>query len=1050
MTDREQKVIDTLGSKKFDIGLMGMWYGANYGSVMTYYALHTILSKLGYSVLMIDKQAVETKGFEFELDDTSHARVFAKSHYENFASTLAVEEMKLLNRYCDTFLLGCDQVWNFYIAKSYGLNYYFDFAEPSKKRVSYASSFGHDVSFTPLEKVAGVTRELNKFDAISVREKSGVEVLKREFGIEGTQVLDPVFLLDRQEYEYLMKESTLDISEKYMLAYILNPSDEIRESLLEISKKKNLKLINILDGNPNKFPKFKEALNLPNTVENITTQDWLYYISHAECVVTDSCHGASFAAIFGTPFVMLSNRNRGTARFDSLAELLDIEDRLFYEPKDMSSRLELLDSFDEDKFRKIIGMERERSMEWLRTALRARKSTDKTVQCVLKKECCGCGACYNACPVDAIVMKLDSEGAYYPEIDFEKCIQCGKCSRVCPGLHPESDNLEEPKCFAGFASDEIREISSSGGIFTVLAEEVLKDGGVVCGAAFDEEFNLAHVVVEKKEDLQALRSSKYVQSTTKKTYTEVKAALDAGRKALYAGCGCQIAGLKNFLGKDYDNLITIDLLCHGGPAPGSFKKYLEDVHGRKKVKYVGFRDKDIFEWEINSTGMTVKYEDGTEYRKIKADDTFYRAFTRAFTMRPHCQVCNFATLPRQGDITLGDFWGIFKYNKDYNDGKGTSIIVANNDKALQALEQIKPKMKLFEPVPLDFVLKRGQPFDKPFRSEPLRDRFMRMLKDVSYRKCLTCCEEDRFDYAYYAMKTGSVADVLDAYAYYKFMSRNNYSVLMVWDSESQEISPFKYRIAEFARKYFPEYMEVRSSKNGQDVQGRCNNIAFSDEDYFQWGKEHIDNGRKKVDLSKVFEKSCSPLMLLPVECFDEITDDSKSIGTYSICCVKGANEEVVLNKLEDRGIAVNLFDDCSIEEWLGYIKYAQWIVTNQREVVDMAVKFNVPVTMIGDNEAIVSYAKKIGLENCVAHANSKLLDPDISGERLLVPCAIDYSKVYKTIERQRPACVKRLKKEMLYREKWTLHRIKAGISRRIPEKYKKKIRNSAIIKKIRR
>ena len=196
MTESEQKVFDILGTQKFDIGIMGMWYGANYGSVMTYYALNTVLSRLGYSVLMLDKQAVETKGFEFELDDTSHARVFAKTHYKNFAPSLPVEDMKVLNNYCDTFMLGCDQVWNFTIAKSYGLNYYLDFANSDKKRIAYASSFGHEVSFTPLEKVAGVTRELQKFDAISVREESGVRVLKDEFGIKGTQVLDPVFLLD--------------------------------------------------------------------------------------------------------------------------------------------------------------------------------------------------------------------------------------------------------------------------------------------------------------------------------------------------------------------------------------------------------------------------------------------------------------------------------------------------------------------------------------------------------------------------------------------------------------------------------------------------------------------------------------------------------------------------------------------------------------------------------------------------------------------------------------------------------------------------------------
>lgn len=879
MTEREQKVVDTLGTQKFDIGIMGMWYGANYGSVMTYYALNTVLTRLGYSVLMLDKQAVETKGFEFELDDTSHARVFAKTHYKNFAPSLAVEEMKILNDYCHTFMLGCDQVWNFTIAKSYGLNYYLDFANPDKKRISYASSFGHEVSFTPLEKVAAVTRELHKFDAVSVREKSGVRVLKDEFGIRGTQVLDPVFLLKESDYNGLIEESSLDIHEKYMLAYILNPSDEIRESLLEISKKKNLKLINILDGNPNKFPRFKKALNLPYTVEDITTQDWLYYIKNAQCVVTDSCHGASFAAIFGTPFVIINNENRGAARFDSLSEMLDIRDRYFTSPKEIVNHLELLNCYDREKHSRIINMEKERSMTWLTNALTRPKYSDKTVQKVLKKECCGCGACYNACPVNAITMIYDKEGAAYPEINYEKCIQCGKCSRVCPGLNPQSDNWEQPKCFAGFASDEVRKVSSSGGIFTIIAEKVLEEGGVVCGAAFDKDYNLSHVVVDTKEDLEKLRSSKYIQSVTGKTYTRVRRTLEDGRSVVYAGCGCQIAGLKRFLGKKYDKLITIDLLCHGGPTPGSFKKYMEDVHKKKKVSYVGFRDKDVFKWEINSTGMTVKYNDGKEYRKIKAEDPFYRAFTRAFTVRPHCQTCNYAALPRQGDITLGDFWGVFKYNPDFNDDKGTSLIIANNEKGMSVLDGIKPQLKLFEPVPFDFVMKRGQPLDKPFHAEPLRDRFMKMVQDVSFTKCLECCESDTFDYAYYALSPKNMEDVLEAYDCYRLMSKADHSVLLVWDRRDEKISPLKYEAGEFIREHFPAFVEIRNDTEGKNLQGRCRNFAFSNEEYLAWGKNNLDKHIKKVNLQKVLPENQS-LCQMDDKQRDKVTDLLKKALRY--------------------------------------------------------------------------------------------------------------------------------------------------------------------------
>ena len=397
----------------------------------------------------------------------------------------------------------------------------------------------------------------------------------------------------------------------------------------------------------------------------------------------------------------------------------------------------------------------------------------------------------------------------------------------------------------------MRKVSSSGGIFTIIAEKVLEEGGVVCGAAFDKDYNLSHVVVDTKEDLEKLRSSKYIQSVTGKTYTRVRRTLEDGRSVVYAGCGCQIAGLNRFLGKKYDNLITIDLLCHGGPTPGSFKKYMDDVHKKKKVSYVGFRDKDVFKWEINSTGMTVKYQNGKEYRKSKGKDPFYRAFTRAFTVRPHCQTCNYAALPRQGDITLGDFWGVVRYNPDFNDDKGTSLILVNSEKGMSVMEKIRSELKLLEPVPLDLVMKLGQPIDKPFHAEPLRDRFMKMSEYVSFRKCLKCCASDTFDYAYYALKPKDMKDVLKAYESYKLMSKANYSVLLVWDRSDEGISPLKYEVDEFIREHFPAFVEIRNPEEGKKLQERCRNFAFSSQEYLTWGRKNLNRRAKKVNLTKI-------------------------------------------------------------------------------------------------------------------------------------------------------------------------------------------------------
>ena len=401
----------------------------------------------------------------------------------------------------------------------------------------------------------------------------------------------------------------------------------------------------------------------------------------------------------------------------------------------------------------------------------------ENIRIVEKKACCGCGACANRCPVDAIRMEWDEEGFYYPKVDEKACIYCGKCTKACPALNERSVNDKEPLTYAAYADDEIRKVSSSGGIFTLVAEEILDQGGVVSGAAFDENFRVAHIIVDKKEDLGRLRSSKYVQSTTDLVYREVEKYLKEGRKVLFSGCGCQVGGLYGFLGKDYENLFTIDLMCHGGPSPKVFQKYLKEVHRGKKVTYVSFRDKDYFGW---STEMTVKYADGGVYRKLRGEDPYYRAFLPCLSVRPHCQICYYSRLPRQADMTLADFWGIQKYNPAFTDGKGTSILVTNNQKGRDMLEKIRPRLLLLEPVELKYILTHGQPFAKPFRSNAKRSRFMKLIQKFPMEKALECCERDHFDVGIYGVwPGGNYGSIMTYYALANTVEDMGYTLLMI-------------------------------------------------------------------------------------------------------------------------------------------------------------------------------------------------------------------------------------------------------------------------------
>ena len=310
-----------------------------------------------------------------------------------------------------------------------------------------------------------------------------------------------------------------------------------------------------------------------------------------------------------------------------------------------------------------------------------------------KKDCCGCGACVSACPKGCISMKEDAEGFLYPYIVMEDCIACGLCERVCPVLNQRYvEDIVIPDTYAAYAkSDSLREKSSSGGLFSLIAENVLQKGGVVFGAAFDSDFSVKHIAVDNQEELGKIRGSKYLQSRTEYTFVEAKKILDDGRLVLYTGTACQIAGLKRYLKKEYENLYTIDVLCHGVPSPKFWKKYLaEREHEYQGVVQQMFFRQKTFGWKTYS--VSLKFSNSTEYRKIFKEDSFMKLFLANICLRPSCHACEFKELSRPSDITLGDCWGIDKYMPEMDDDKGTSVVLLHSEKGKKIFEELLDKM----------------------------------------------------------------------------------------------------------------------------------------------------------------------------------------------------------------------------------------------------------------------------------------------------------------------------------------------------------------------
>lgn len=310
-------------------------------------------------------------------------------------------------------------------------------------------------------------------------------------------------------------------------------------------------------------------------------------------------------------------------------------------------------------------------------------------------KCCGCGNCVAVCPIHCIEMKSDTRGFLYPIIDEDACIHCGRCERMCPVLNANAERAEDTAFFAAINNNKAdRAAGSSGGFFPVLAEYVLEHSGVVFGAAFNEDaHHLRHVVIEKKDDLRALRGSKYIQSDLEKSFSTAESLLKAEQTVLFTGTPCQIAALYSYLGCSYPKLITMDVICHGVASPMLWSKYTEELEVRykSKMRNAAFRDKK-YGWRAYS--MCISFQNGKTYRQFFKQDPFGKAFLSNLMLRPSCFECSFKTIQRPSDFTAGDFWGNGKLMPD--DDYGISLILIHSDRGKKIWEEINKKFEYKE------------------------------------------------------------------------------------------------------------------------------------------------------------------------------------------------------------------------------------------------------------------------------------------------------------------------------------------------------------------
>ncbi len=717
----------------------------------------------------------------------------------------------------------------------------------------------------------------------------------------------------------------------------------------------------------------------------------------------------------------------------------------------------------------------------------------------LKKEekyCCGCAACENACPTGAVTFRPDKWGFYYPETDPDKCINCGRCTAVCPKLSADRSNAEEPECYAAQATDDIRFMSSSGGMFTVLAEHILSQGGVVAGAAMEDDYSVHHMLVEDCDELYRLRKSKYVQSFTGDIYKQCAAKLKEGKKVLFTGCPCQVAAMKNYAKynckNETENLYLVDILCHGVPSVQMLQDYVKENFDGEKLQTIDFRSK-LNGWR--SDQIRVFWKDGSSDRIEWQNSAYEEGFQRNISLRDGCEDCEFGGHCRQGDLTIGDFWQVERHDPALNDLNGTSVVLINNDKGRDLFDTIRQQLILAESVPIEAA--RYNRLQTKTTPHPMKERFRHLYPARSFTEAVWQCRHALYDIGLVGnYMVSNYGGALTQFALYSTLENMGYSVLMI-DRPKDCKEPPREKLKMFMAdvyapwsrsRIFPNIAEMkflnqqcRTFVTGSDqlfnnnlynwygkiqaqnfVTGNHRQIAYAasfGHDYI-WGPDS-DRGEeafylRRFDYFSVREDSgvdvcrdyfgveatwvLDPVFLCPRDRYamliDRVPKDKipgeKYLYTYILDPTKQA-QTIIEDKAKADGLSIVAVGDnippmrrsgpqwtiplktgILVEEWLAYIKNADFIITDSFHGICFSIIFHKQfialVNKIRGESRFTSLLRLLKLEGHIAYtleqvqalsenyeeidyeAVDRILDSEISRSKKWLTDAIETDK----------------------------------------------------------
>lgn len=719
----------------------------NYGSILQTYATQKVLNKLGcdsevINYIRMDETANKTivtncnikgNGIKSKIKRLGYIIIqgpnvkhmhkkfskFRKTYLKQTEKEYnSVEELKNNLPNADVYCTGSDQVWAKIGGVNYDEAYFLNFVPEGKRCISYAASLGKSKIDEELEK--RLPELLKKYETILVRENTAEEIIKEKGFNNVKQVLDPTLLLNNEEWSSLAEKTKLD-GKEYILVYQLHHNKQMEDYLKKLKKHTKLPIYRV---HPSFYYGFKPGkfLYLP------TPGQYISYIKNAKYIVTDSFHGTVFSLIFNKNFVDILPGETST-RIESILKLVNQENRIIRDFNDFSW---LEKDIDYKNINKIMSEEREKSLKDFKDAIFS--NTKNNINNLnIKLECAGCRMCEQICPKNAIKMEEDEEGFLRPVVDENLCINCGLCIKRCPQRNEVEKSRENQTAYAAKIKNiDTLKNSSSGGVFSVLANEYIKNKGKVYGAAYDENFNVMHIGVDTLEGLKKIRGSKYVQSNTLDTYSNVKKDLQEGKQVLYSGTACQIAGLNKFLEKNYENLLTVDIVCHGVPSQKLFKKYKEYIENKYngRIEEISFRNKEKRGWGLN---LKIRLNNGKIIRKFAYVDPYYKAFVNGDIYRECCYNCKYANSNRVGDITLADYWGLANVHPEFYDGKGVSAVIVNTQKGIDTWNKVKDELEYIE-TSVEFIKKYNPNLVKPTYRKNSRDYIYNKLDEKDFKK----------------------------------------------------------------------------------------------------------------------------------------------------------------------------------------------------------------------------------------------------------------------------------------------------------------------------